>query len=44
VLKLVTEDLPNLNKLMREANIPYINPPAGTGGGGGRRGPEDDNN
>jgi photosystem II stability/assembly factor-like uncharacterized protein len=40
VLKLVTEDLANLNKLMREANLPYINSPAGMGGGGGRRGPE----
>jgi len=43
VTKLVREDLPNLNKMMREANIPYINMPAGGGGGGGRRGPEEEN-
>ncbi len=44
VMKLVTEDLANLNKLMREANLPYINPPAGLGGRGGQRGPEEENN
>jgi hypothetical protein len=44
VLKLVTEDLANLNKLMREANLPYINPPAGMGGRGGGRPPQEDNN
>lgn len=44
VMKLVSEDLANLNKLMREANIPYINMPTGGGPGGGRRGPEDNNN
>jgi len=40
VQKLISEDLANLNKLMREANIPYINPPAGAGPSGGRRGPD----
>ncbi|MBI1737626.1 MAG: hypothetical protein HYR58_00055, partial [Acidobacteria bacterium] len=44
VQKLVMEDLANLNKLMREANIPYITMPAGAGGGGGRRGPGEENN
>jgi photosystem II stability/assembly factor-like uncharacterized protein len=41
VQKLVEEDLANLNKLMREANVPYIQPPAGAGGAGRRRGPDD---
>jgi hypothetical protein len=38
IQKLVTEDLANLNKLMREASIPYISMPFGGGGRGGRRG------
>jgi hypothetical protein len=44
VQKLVREDLPALNKLMREANMDYIVIP-GPGGaaGGGRRPPADDN-
>jgi hypothetical protein len=42
VQKLV-EELGNLNKLMRDANVPYISMPAGGGGGGGRRPPEDNN-
>lgn len=41
VRKLISEDLANLNNAMREAKIPYIQPPA-FGGGGGRRGGDDD--
>jgi photosystem II stability/assembly factor-like uncharacterized protein len=44
VRKLVIEDLANLNNAMREAKIPYIQPPAFGGGGGGRRGGDDDVN
>jgi hypothetical protein len=40
----LTEELNNLNKMMREANVPYITMPAGGGGGGGRRPPDEDNN
>ncbi len=40
--KLVTQDLPALNKLINEANVPRIvMPPATGGGGGGRRGADD---
>jgi hypothetical protein len=42
VRKLINEDLANLNKMMREANINYIQPPAGAGGGPGRGGPGDE--
>ena len=41
VRKLAAEDLEALNKMMRDANIPYITMPA-LGGGGGRRGGEDE--
>ncbi len=41
VRKLVSEDLANLNNAMREAKIPYIQPPSLGAGGGGRR-PGDD--
>lgn len=41
VRKLINEDLANLNNAMREAKIPYIQPPT-LGGGGGRRGNFDD--
>ncbi|MBI3661683.1 MAG: hypothetical protein HY234_01335 [Acidobacteria bacterium] len=44
VMKLVSEDLASLNKLMRDASLPYINVPTGGGGGGGRRSPEGENN
>jgi photosystem II stability/assembly factor-like uncharacterized protein len=36
VRKLVSEDLANLNKMMREANIPYISASSGEGMGGRR--------
>ncbi len=39
----LSEDLTNLNKMMRDANVPYISMPGGGGGGGGRRPSEDDN-
>jgi photosystem II stability/assembly factor-like uncharacterized protein len=42
VKKLVNEDLANLNNAMRDAKIPYIQPPTLGGGGGGRRGGDDD--
>ena len=42
VRKLVNEDLANLNNAMRDAKIPYIQPPTFSGGGGGRRGRDDD--
>jgi hypothetical protein len=42
VRKLVNEDLANLNNAMRDAKIPYIQPPTFGGGGGGRRGGDDD--
>jgi hypothetical protein len=42
VRKLVSEDLANLNNAMRDAKIPYIQPPTVGGGGGGRRGGDDD--
>ena len=42
VRKLVTEDLANLNKMMRDANIPYITVPQAGGPGGGRRGGEEE--
>jgi len=42
VRKLVSEDLANLNNAMRDAKIPYIQPPSFGGGGGGRRGGDDD--
>jgi photosystem II stability/assembly factor-like uncharacterized protein len=42
VRKLVNEDLANLNNAMRDAKIPYIQPPTLGGGGGGRRGGDDD--
>lgn len=41
VRKLAAEDLQELNKLMREANIPYITLPLPAGAGGGRRPPEE---
>lgn len=41
VVRKLTEDLQELNKLMREANIPYITLPLPAGGGGGRRPPEE---
>jgi hypothetical protein len=42
VRKFITDDLAALNKAMRDANVPYIQPPGFGGGGGGRRPPEDD--
>ncbi len=42
VRKLVNEDLATLNQMMRDAKMPYIQPPT-AGGGGGRRGGGDDN-
>jgi hypothetical protein len=42
VRKLINEDLANLNRMMREANINYIQPPAGAGAGPGRGGPGDE--
>jgi len=42
VRKLISEDLVNLNNAMRDAKIPYIQPPTLGGGGGGRRGGDDD--
>ena len=42
VRKLISEDLANLNNAMRDAKIPYIQPPTLGGGGGGRRGGDDD--
>ena len=38
----LTDDLNALNKMMRDANIPYIVMPQGGGGGGRRPGDEDD--
>jgi hypothetical protein len=40
VNKLATEDLEALNKLMREANVPYITIAPVGGGAGGQRPPE----
>jgi photosystem II stability/assembly factor-like uncharacterized protein len=40
VNRLATEDLEALNKLMREANVPYITIPLPGGGAGGQRPPE----
>ena len=42
VRKLITEDLANLNNAMREAKVPYIQPPTLGGGGGGRRGGDEE--
>ncbi len=44
VRKLATEDLPALNKMLRDANVDYIvlPTPGGGGGGGGRRPPEEE--
>lgn len=45
VVRNLSTDLEALNKLMREANVPYIAMPniPGGGGGGGQRPPENDN-
>ncbi len=44
VVRNLATDLEALNKMMREANVPYIAMPAiPGGGGGGRRPPEEDN-
>ena len=42
VRKLINEDLANLNNAMREAKVPYIQPPTLGGGGAGRRGGDDE--
>lgn len=42
VRKLATEDVPALNKMLRDANVDYIVIPLGGGGGGGNRPPADD--
>jgi photosystem II stability/assembly factor-like uncharacterized protein len=42
VRNLINVDLVNLNNAMRDAKVPYIQPPTLGGGGGGRRGGDDD--
>ena len=41
IQKLVTQDLPALNKQINDSNVPRIVIPPNAGGGGGRRGGED---
>jgi photosystem II stability/assembly factor-like uncharacterized protein len=42
VRKFITEDLVNLNNMMRDAKVPYIQPPTLGGGQGGPQRPPDD--